>query len=484
MNQKKTKKNLSLIATKLLQKVVLGKNKSIGVAVSGGVDSMVLLDVLSSIRENLNVNLFALHYNHKWRKNSFKDKALIKKYCEKRDIKFIYKEAKGLIIKSEEVARNQRYEFFKECSKKINLSIICTAHHFNDQIETIIFRLLRGTGPRGIIPIKKTLNLGSTVIIRPFLAIEKKEISKYANRKKIKYINDYTNKISHYKRNFIRLNIIPLLLKINKNALLNINSFSNLVYSQNQVLDKLFSSNILPNNFAKQINFEHLKLGDSGILIRFNAIKVLSLNEDLRKAFIYWLFGVLNIKGAISKEAEVLNSLLNKKKLELSKGLILHIENNIAVIQNKFYKPKVYYKEKDKSKIFTLNGKAKKIEFNNSKFIMKPCKKINKIKKFPIDKEKYAYVDFSKYLNKPLTIRTRDTKDVFTPLGFSKKIKLKKYLINKKIPKDVRHIIPLLCFKNEVLWLQGYSLSDNIKVRTKPTHSLKLISANGESNKQ
>ena len=156
-------------------------NAKIGFAVSGGVDSMVLLDSFLRFQEKENIDIYVLHYNHKWRKTSYKDAKLIGDYCKKNKIRFIYEEAKGKIIKNEETARNERYSFFKRAAKKYKLDFICTAHHKGDHFETIVFRLLRGTGPGGLLPLKEFLNLtNKTILFRPFLYLTKEEIIQYA----------------------------------------------------------------------------------------------------------------------------------------------------------------------------------------------------------------------------------------------------------------------------------------------------------------
>ena len=131
------------------------KNQKIGLAVSGGIDSMVMLDVFCKISKEWNLKLYVMHYNHKWREKSYIDTELVKKYCKKNKINFLYNENKGKILKDEEIARNERYSFFEKCAKKFSLKIICTAHHKDDQLETVLFRLARGTGPNGLSPIKE-----------------------------------------------------------------------------------------------------------------------------------------------------------------------------------------------------------------------------------------------------------------------------------------------------------------------------------------
>ena len=165
------------------------KSKRVGIAVSCGVDSMVLLDVFRKIRKRYDLELHVLHYNHKWRSESYRESKLIKNYCEKFGLNFIYKENKGRVIRKEEKARNERYLFFKEAALNNKLDIVCTAHHKDDQIETIIFRLARGTGPKGVLPIKDFLKLSDRLIFyRPFLDVTKGQIYKYDKKHNIQYI--------------------------------------------------------------------------------------------------------------------------------------------------------------------------------------------------------------------------------------------------------------------------------------------------------
>ena len=217
------------------------KNKKIGLAISGGVDSVVLLDLFYRLEDRCNFELYVLHYNHKWRRTSYKDVELVKWYCNKNKIRFLYGENSGKIIKSEEEARNQRYSFFEKVAKEYKLDFICTGHHKDDQLETIIFRLARGTGPKGILPIKELQDFrGKTKLYRPLLSITKKQICDYANENNLIYIEDKTNKEIKYKRNLIRNKIIPCLKKINKKAENNILTFSKFVYSQFVSLDNYY----------------------------------------------------------------------------------------------------------------------------------------------------------------------------------------------------------------------------------------------------
>ena len=288
------------------------KNQKIGLAVSGGVDSMVMLDTFCRISREYNLKLYVMHYNHKWRKESFRDRALVRKYCKEKKIKFLYKENKGEIIKDEELAREQRYSFFKIQAKKFSLKVICTAHHRDDQLETILFRLARGTGPNGLSPIKEFRELTDGIkIFRPLLNVWKKDILNYAVKNKISYIEDKTNLEVIYKRNLVRRKILPLLKKINPEAENNILAFSDLAYSQNVALSNYFS-----------ILLKKIKIGTSLIL---NRNKFLKLDCYTQTAFIYWFFTVYGIKGAVSKVHVIRDAIINQKKTDLSKKYIMNV---------------------------------------------------------------------------------------------------------------------------------------------------------------
>ena len=421
------------------------KNQRVGIAVSGGVDSMVLLDVFCRLREKNNLELYALHYNHKWRKKSYLDAKLVKNYCKKNEIEFLYSQTKGKVTKDEEIARNQRYLFFSNIAKKYKLNSICTAHHKDDQIETILFRLARGTGPKGLMPIKQNLTLlGKVKIVRPFLNITKREIYTYADKCNVPFNEDITNNDLTYKRNLIRKKIIPLFQKINKEALNNILLCCELIYAQDQTLNNYFLS------LLKSLTVRNPLI--------WNRNRFLKLDQYTQKALLYWFLSSRDIKGNLIKIDFILECINNQK--------VIDINNNFRLIVDK---SNISFERKDK------NTNVKKYSSGSKQsLILKPYKRKAFYKRFPQDKKKIAYVDLSKFKGNKLTVRYREPHDVFFPLGFSKPIKLKNYLINKKIPKEERYDLPLLCSGNEVLWIPGYSLSDKLKVLNKPTHILEL----------
>ncbi len=444
----------------------------VGLAVSGGIDSMVMLDVFNKLKNKFNLKLYVLHYNHRWRKESYLDVSLVKKYCYANKINFIYKETKGKVIKDEEIARNQRHLFFKKAMKRYKLKVICTAHHKDDQVETILFRLARGTGPKGLMPIKKEFILNESIeMFRPMLEFTKSEINQYEKNNKIEFTKDLTNLDVKYKRNLIRLKIIPALKRVNPEAVSNILSCSELIYSNNVILDKYFYY-LCKKLLLKKINLK--KLSDTKEII-VNRIKFLRLDPCTQKSFIYWLLSMLNIKGSVSKIELFRDTVFNNEKIDFGGGFLLSSFDNKITISAKSQSVILLDKKNGEKTNFCVNGREKNIILKDkNQFILKPYR--NKLFnfKFPPDSRKLAYVNLADYSGKNLTLRYRQPKDVFQPLGYRYKTKLKSYFINKKISSETRYNLPLLCFGKEILWLPGYSLSEKLKVTEKPTHILMM----------
>lgn len=192
------------------------------VAVSGGVDSVVLLDLLvkqyvSSVKgskkqiteyrlqnTDIDVRLIIAHYDHGIRKDSHKDREFVQKIAEKYGLPFVFDEGKLGADASEDTARKARYNFLEKVKISSGADAIITAHHQDDQIETTIFNLLRGTGRRGL-----TSLADSKDIARPLLGVPKKAIIDYAKKHSIKWREDPTNTDLKYRRNYIRKKIIP-----------------------------------------------------------------------------------------------------------------------------------------------------------------------------------------------------------------------------------------------------------------------------------
>ena len=452
---------------KIQSKLSFLKKKKVALAVSGGADSMVLLHLFNSIALKLSFELYVLHYNHKWRKESIKDLKLVKDYCLKNKISFIYGETRGKIIKSEENARNERYNFFKKQALKNKLDFVCTAHHKDDQVETILFRLIRGTGPNGLLPIKEISHLVShTVIYRPFLQFTREKIRQYAKKHHVSFIEDKTNLDLKFSRNLIRLNIVPNMKKINKNYMNNILLFCNLVYSQNIELDNYFSKmlcEIRTDNKKKEI-----------FPVVMSRQKLVLHGNNFLVPFLYWFLSNIGVKGNLKKIDSIIYAIKNYGKLDLDSKCILEVSNDSVAFREKSQKKKIEHNSRADLKL-KINIKPCKVTFDNKNvLVITPFLSKKFLTKYPLDVENRAFVDLSRFSEKSLTIRYRKPHDIFQPLGSLNALKLKNFLINKKISRDQRYELPLLCSDKEVLWVPGYALSERLRVKTIPTHKLEL----------
>ncbi|MCR5307584.1 MAG: tRNA lysidine(34) synthetase TilS, partial [bacterium] len=193
---------------------LIEKNETIVVGVSGGIDSMVLLNVLY----DLGYNIIIAHVNHNVRIESKDELIFVKKYAEERNIKFestVLDKIEGTNFQDE--ARRLRYEFFFNVARKHNATKIATAHHLDDLLETILMRISRGSNLYGYGGIKPIINYSSFSIIRPLLCVNRQTIKEYQELKNIPYMEDNSNLKDKYTRNRYRHHIVPILVEENKN---------------------------------------------------------------------------------------------------------------------------------------------------------------------------------------------------------------------------------------------------------------------------
>lgn len=171
------------------------------VAVSGGVDSMVLLDLL---RQNPDIKLVVAHYDHGIREDSEIDRKLVQDIAKKHGLVFVYDEGNLGPDASEATARKARYDFLHSVRQATGARVIITAHHEDDVLETAVINMLRGTGRKGLASLKST-----DLILRPLLHVPKSQIKTYAKEHNLKWREDSTNQDTKYLRNYIRHKILP-----------------------------------------------------------------------------------------------------------------------------------------------------------------------------------------------------------------------------------------------------------------------------------
>ena len=228
---------------KTIQKYNMLKNgDKVVIGVSGGPDSMTLLNILNNLKEKLNINLYVAHINHMIRKEADEETEYVKDFCAKINVEFFAKkvkveeEAKKQKIGTEEAGRNIRYEFFEEVAKKIGANKIATAHNSNDNAETVLMNIIRGTSVSGLKGIDKVRD---GKFIRPIIECSRDEIEEYCKEQNLNPKYDKTNDENIYTRNKIRNMLIPFLKKeFNPNIVDGINRLSQIATEEEQFINK------------------------------------------------------------------------------------------------------------------------------------------------------------------------------------------------------------------------------------------------------
>ena len=404
---------------------LIENNDTIVVGFSGGPDSVFLVEMLKKLQDFIKFKIYLVHINHLLRgEDADSDENFSFEYAKKNNLEIFIKRipvkeiAKELGKTLEEVGREERYKFFSEIYEKVRATKIATAHNKDDQIETFLFRLIRGTSLQGLEGIK----IKNNNVIRPISEIYKKDILEYLNKNEIQYKIDKTNFENEFTRNSIRLDLIPF-----------IEERYNIKFK-----DKIFSliEEIRENNQNNSLNLSDYT--DSKNRILLEKIKFLS-NFD-RKNLLGLFLNEKNIEVNRNKIDEI-NSLIKSngtKKIDLNK--------TYRIVKNYTH---LYIDEKREDN--TINNSTIQLKipseqvFNNFKISVEIAKNLD------IPKEKNQYLLDTLY-NDIIEVRYRKEGDrIFLDENHSKKIK--EIFIEQKIPKDIRDRIPIFLYNNNIFWI-------------------------------
>lgn len=322
----------------IIRKYDLIKNgDNIVIGVSGGPDSMALLNVLINLNKSKKVdcNIVVAHINHGIRKEAEEETKYVEEFCKANNIEcYIKREkvediAKKEKIGTEEAGRKLRYDFFEEVFDKVNADKIATAHNANDNAETVLMNIMRGSGTSGIkgIEIKR-----DNKFIRPLLEITRQEIELYCMEEKLNPKQDKTNKENIYTRNKIRNELIPYIEKeFNPNIIISLNRLSSIAkeeddYLEEQVENK-YKEIMLEDKNENEIILNLKKFNEQEMviknrLVRYTINKLLGSHKNIEKIHISDIIKLC--KNNIGNKFLIPNK---KIKVEVNKGKIFFIKN-------------------------------------------------------------------------------------------------------------------------------------------------------------
>lgn len=450
---------------------MINNGDNIVVGFSGGADSTCLVWLLNKLKDEIPFKLYAIHVHHGLRgEEADRDAKFAENFCADLGVEcqIIYRdisnEAKKLKISEEEAGRKARYDIFDQKIAELKGGKIAVAHHMNDQAETILFNIIRGSGLKGIGGMRPVRDN----IIRPLIECSRQEIENYCINNSIEYMKDHTNELEQYTRNKIRLNLIPYI-----------------------------EENFNPS-FIKQLT----KMAE---LIREDEAYIQkSVEEEYQRIVIKKTHDkfLLDIELLLSTHPTIRNRIYRKVITDLGIGLKDIESKHIRMIDKLLYGdtgkcfdlPNRLYIEKVYQQLSMSTVKPIKIEWEydisniNEKLYIKEMGIHVKLSKFYnnnyINFPKKIYTKWFDYdrIIYNLSIRNRRQGDFIYLKGVNGKKKLKDFFVDSKIPRNERDRVPLLADGQNIIWAVGYRMNENYKV-TEHTKNILEVQFKEEGNK-
>ena len=418
------------------------KEDKIAIALSGGVDSIVLFHLLVTEYKDSYKELVVFHINHGLREESYEEAEFVEKFVKDFDVKF-YKEELNMSdlerdshTSEEMLARELRYQAFNKMAKLEGVTKLLTAHHKNDQVENILMRLLTGRSIDHSLAICEEIEMAGLTIYRPLLNSLKAELEEYAKEKNLHYYVDATNFDTDYTRNNIRHNIVPLLNDINSGSFDNLINFANYYQNINNNLKKAILSNKDNYIFSRDedkislVKDKFLELNEEEM---YFLLKDIITNElgvfDIKQKAIFDVISSLK-KNSGNKSYDLKNNL---KIISQYETLYIHkiekkcYNDKIEIIIDKIYENSVYEFYQNKF-IISTDAKDSEIGFNKSEL--------------------------------PLLVTIKKEGDRVRRGKINKK--LSRIFIDEKVPKELRDTLPVIRNnKGEVLGVLGIGTKVN-----------------------
>ena len=453
-----------LIKNNIINKKLIVDGDNILIALSGGPDSVFLFHNLRKLKDIISFNLYASHINHMYRgKDAMHDEEFVRDLCQKYGVRLFVKRknaaeyAKELKVTEEEAGRVLRYGFFNENLSQIGGGKIALAHNLNDQAETVLQRLIRGTGIDGL----SAMSFQKGNLIRPMLNVSRDEIMAYLHENNYQYCIDITNSQDIYGRNKIRLNLIPYLEKnFSPNIQATLSRMAEAMERDKKIIEKYID-----------IKFKELLKDRSGskLVLDLNLLRALDVGERgriIRRGIEELKGNTVNVEMKhIDNAISLMDAGKTGKKIDLTGGFTIEISYDNFIINKRLDKvPEFEYN-------IALN-EITHIKEVNKTLLARVFEAGTETWEDTEDKDSFC-VDFD-LVKGSLTVRNRRPGDSITPCGMEGSKKVKDVFIDLKIPKEERDSRLIVADDENIIWLEGYRINDKYKINESTKKILKI----------
>jgi tRNA(Ile)-lysidine synthase len=445
---------------------MLSSGDHVLMGLSGGPDSVCLAVVLGKLRDELDLTLSAVYINHCLRSEEVEQEiAFCRRFCEERSITFhertvnVRKHSEEAGSNVQESARDLRYKMYEAVAAETGAAKIAIGHNADDQAETVLMRLIRGSGRRGLTGIPPVRDR----IIRPLIGMERKDIEAFLAgvkgevhvRSGQPYIIDTSNFKEEYLRNWIRLSLLEEIKKRNPSVVHDICRTATIILEEDEYLEIQVTKTLM--RMISRKSDSHIELFASPL----ETLEKPILRRVLRRA----IDATMGLRGISFTHVEDIIRLIRDGKA----GDRIHLPKNVRVVRE--------------YSLLKITGDA--VVAILEREIQPPCEvninEINTVLKASIEDSAENYVDSrdsivmdAGALSFPLKVRSRADGDYFYPLGFGKKKKLQDFFVDEKVPRDVRGRIPVVLSGNDIIWVAGYRADERFKVTDKTERVLKI----------
>lgn len=443
------------------------------VACSGGADSTSLFHILQLFSIKKSFQIIIVHVNYGLRgAESDRDMNFVLTLSKDYSVPIYIKHATTAQLSDKRHSlqmncRNIRYDFFNEIRKKTGAQRIALGHTADDNVENFLIRLLGGSGTIGL---KGMEYISKNLYIRPLLNLSHKTVLDFLTNNNFSFVEDSSNFKSKYLRNKVRLELIPFMKNLFQ---ININSA---ITKTLRILQE--ENNFLEGFVEKTFNSSGVRAKKEDITINRNFFN--DLHSAIKRRLLIKCFYYFNENYRINHSFRLINTIISKAKNEGTTNFSQDINKLFVVSINRseirIEKKELLFLEPKKIETKRMNIPGRTVWIDNQQIIEAEFIDLKKTTiNFSELSDNEVIFDFNYEEILPnLVVRSRKKGDVFSPFRFKGRIKIKKFFINQKIPRNKRNLIPLVCSGDEIIWIAGYRRS-NVAIIKETTRKCLLL---------